>query len=499
MSVIEELRQNDPARTTCYILLHRETDADLAQALEQNPFVADIGLNLEGVQQTDWDSLRRVIATRANLENVELLDAGHPEERTAPAGLVRAFLHAIQQNTAIRSVAVCWLCLPTDISTFVDNASSIASFRLFDCDMEPGERGQSARDLAAALRRNTNIESLQLWHLDDLYAIPILEGLQLRTSVKTFVFSPCVSFSDAAAHALQRLLESTTSIQKFELRHFRDESLIRPIAQAITSSESVSELKFVGSRFEDQSSLAQLRSILQNKRNLTSLCFHHCGFGGAQVHGDIISLLLRPDSQLRCFEFHNYRWPLEFVDGVFRRIPFEALLRAIEKSKLERFKIGRIETPHQLQTLTQSIPSMKLKELDVGFYHDDGSDDEDDEEEGEFDQETIRQGLLQAVKNNFSLHTVKGEIEHRHESDDLFGGAEDKQRLAFYANRNESLDQWVDHPETVQQKVWPDALGLAERAGPNALFRGLRSVLGSDYVHLPGGRKRKRTQHYSPS
>ena len=58
----------------------------------------------------------------------------------------------------------------------------------------------------------------------------------------------------------------------------------------------------------------------------------------------------------------------------------------------------------------------------------------------------------------------------------------DKQRLAFYANRNESLDEWVDHPETVEQKVWPDALGLAERAGPGALFRGLRSVLERDYA-----------------
>ena len=83
---------------------------------------------------------------------------------------------------------------------------------------------------------------------------------------------------------------------------------------------------------------------------------------------------------------------------------------------------------------------------------------------------------------------------------DLFDSVDEKQRLTFYANRNESLDQWVDHPETVeQQKVWPDALGLAERAGPNALFRGLRSVLERDYVSLPGGRKRKRPQHYTPA
>jgi len=73
--------------------------------------------------------------------------------------------------------------------------------------------------------------------------------------------------------------------------------------------------------------------------------------------------------------------------------------------------------------------------------------------------------------------------------------AEERKTLAFYTNRKESLDQWVDHPEMVEQKLWPDALGLAEKAGPNSLFCRLRSVLGRDYVSLPGGRKRKREQN----
>ena len=66
-------------------------------------------------------------------------------------------------------------------------------------------------------------------------------------------------------------------------------------------------------------------------------------------------------------------------------------------SKLERFKIGAIHTQQQLQTLTQSIPSMKLKELEVDFW------DDHDEDELEFVPETIRQELLLAVKNNFSF------------------------------------------------------------------------------------------------
>jgi len=122
-----------------------------------------------------------------------------------------------------------------------------------------------------------------------------------------------------------------------------------------------------------------------------------------------------------------------------------------------------------------------------------GSDDED-EAESEFSGETIRQDLLHTVESNFSLQSVKAGLA----GTDLFDDGS-KQTLAFYANRNESLDQWVDNPETVeQQKVRPEALSLAEKAGPDFLYRGLCSVLGSDSSSLPHGRKRKRTQYYTP-
>jgi len=52
---------------------------------------------------------------------------------------------------------------------------------------------------------------------------------------------------------------------------------------------------------------------------------------------------------------------------------------------------------------------MKLKELEVHFGRDEGSGDED-EEGGGFGQEIIRQDLLRAVKNNFCLLSVKGDI-----------------------------------------------------------------------------------------
>ena len=374
------------------------------------------------MQLTDWNSLLRVLATRATLETVKLCDALSADQRNnASAGLVRAFLQTIQQNSSIRSVELCCLRLPNSVSMFLGNVPSTTSLRLFMCDMEPTEREQGVGDLAAALRRSKNIQSLRLNRLDDIYAVPILEGLGNNTSVKTFIFSPTSDFtntSDVVSHALQELLESTTSIQRFELESsvFYGDAF-RPIAQAITGSECVSELKFVGSRFEDQSSLAQFRSILQNKRNLTSLRLTHCGFGRGQVDGDITSILSRPDSPLRCFEF----------DRTFRmesEVQFENLLRAIVKSKLERFQIGSIETLQQLQALTRSIPSMKLKELDVWIRH--GEDDE----EGEFGRESIRHDLLHALKNNFSLRSVKGKHPN---GTDFFDSDDDKQRLALYA------------------------------------------------------------------
>ena len=82
---------------------------------------------------------------------------------------------------------------------------------------------------------------------------------------------------------------------------------------------------------------------------------------------------------------------------MFPRIPFKTCFEAIQKSKLlERFSIGSIETHHQLQTLTQSIPSMRIRELDVAF-------------DGQILRENAnpRQNLLLAIKNNFSLRSVK--------------------------------------------------------------------------------------------
>jgi len=440
---VEQLRQNNPAITeTITSLMDQTSDADLARALQQNSFVTSFGFDLEGVQRADWDSLLHVIAMRANLEKVELQDAESAEQRNAPSALVSAILRAIQQNTSVQTIFCFSLRLPTDVSTFLDTASTITLLSLSNCDMGPNEREHGTRDLAAALQRNTNIKTLRLCKMDDIYAIPILQSLQANSSLTTLTIGG-ESFSDATTREIQQLLESTTSIQAFELMDssFRGDSF-HPFAQSLIQSRIVSALKFSFCKFRDDESAAQFRSILRNKQNLTDLCLDCCHYSRGPVHTDIISAMLRSNSQLQSVELQG------FSVGTTRQ--FQNLLRAVEKSKLERFVIGRIQSNQQFLALADSIPLMRVKELKVVF-------------EWDFDGGNIEHVLLQAVKYNFSLRSIRCERWARR---DLFDD-DHKAMLEVYADRNECLDQWVENPETVEEKVWPDALKLSEKAGQN--------------------------------
>jgi len=139
---------------------------------------------------------------------------------------------------------------------------------------------------------------------------------------------------------------------------------------------------------------------------------------------------LRPDSPLQSFELKEHR-----LGDTLPNSQFQNLLRAVEISKLERFVIGGTESHEQLRTLTESIPRMRVNELEVFIASD--------------QQNVNKQLLLQAVRNNFSLRSVAGRCCRRFERD-LFDD-NDKTRLVFYANRNELFDQWVDNSETVGQ------------------------------------------------
>jgi len=304
----------------------------------------------------------------------------------------------------------------------------------------------------------------------------MLQSLRVNTTLKTLdIYSPqSERISDALSSAIQQLLEASTSIACFEISIDMRPKLPPPIARGIIRSASLSELRFAGFDFMDNESAVQFRSILQNKPKLTCLRLHLCD-GGQIFREAVMSTIGRSSSQLRCFEFFG-NCLTTYSNG-----QIGPLLQAVKKSNaLERFAIGEIGLNRQLELLTRSIPSMRVKELVIHVVDTSGRN--------------INESILEAVKNNYSLRSVTGHIiRHRDNSRaSLFDDVGDEQRLAFFLDRNERVEQWVKNPEkVVDRKVWPKALHLAQRAGPNSLFRGLRSVFESEYVNTTS-RKRKR-------
>ena len=69
---------------------------------------------------------------------------------------------------------------------------------------------------------------------------------------------------------------------------------------------------------------------------------------------DIISALLQPNSPLKSFKLQELNLGDALPDGQFQN-----LLRAIEKSKLERFAIGRIQSQQQLVDLSQELQAWR--------------------------------------------------------------------------------------------------------------------------------------------
>lgn len=116
-----------------------------------------------------------------------------------------------------------------------------------------------------------------------------------------------------------------------------------------------------------------------------------------------------------------------------------------------------------------------------------------------------RETVLKIVKSNFSLREVRGE-------DDAYGNdantegnvfrENDQRRLAFYADRNEHMAQWIEKPtDTVPNKdLWPRVLTVAAAtpgADPSVLFRCLMAISG-DLGTVKRTRKRRRPAYFEP-
>ena len=188
------------------------------------------------------------------------------------------------------------------------------------------------------------------------------------------------------------------------------------------------------------------------------------------MRDSLSAVLVRPHSPLQNLELEQYS-----LDSLFPGPTFGALLSVVGRSTLERFSIGNIQSEEQFQSLLSTLPAMKIQELEFQLNSQlrVGAD--------------RKQDLLRAVKQNFSLRSLKV---------DFTGGRafftdDDKKQLQFYFDRNKCMAQWVANPDTIPRLLWPDALGLALEAGEDSLYLSLQAVLGNEVESAVGKKKRK--------
>jgi len=461
---LEMLRRNDPQQTRVEIRLDEEDDAAIAQALEQNQYVSHIRLNL-GQRNTDWNHLHQVLATRRNLVQFVLLCIP-----SIPGGRIRPILQAIQQNASVRVVEYfhnTWEA--EDLCSFLDAAVHITDLALVRCDLTGGEQG--ARDVTAVLQRNINIKTLTLCSVGP-FLDTVLEGLISNTCLKKLVIGDVFLAEASTRNALRVLLESTRSIQHLKLVGTRGESF-RVVAHGLIDSSTVTDITLKYCSFQDEGSMGLLNQIFERKQNLHTLAIKGCAFYSQwpQLHQALFSALRRDDSPLRHFRFEDmHHVPNDSIQS------FRSLCQAVAESKLETFSIGIVDTLSRSQTLADALPSMKIREIVIqfGFF-------------GLNETDRMEQTVCRAVKNNFTLQSVK----HQHGSAEPFDPTDEDGTLKFCLERNIRLAKWVENPATVPKHLWKEATTLATKAGPDVLFQLLRKI-GPEVLPVRG-RKRKRS------
>jgi len=171
------------------LMNHEDDPAALARALSQNPYITSIRFDLEAVAVTaNFDPLLREVARSDILEKVCLPGCTFPGATVRLHSIhARPFLEAFQQNARITTVhLVCLRLTAIDVATLLDNSSSLSTFRLQSCAAESQE---AAAAIAAALERNTTIETLELKVLSTPLLVAILERLRHNGSVKKLMYS----------------------------------------------------------------------------------------------------------------------------------------------------------------------------------------------------------------------------------------------------------------------------------------------------------------------
>jgi LSD1 subclass zinc finger protein len=446
------LRGNDPHQTFIWIpFCDFSDDVALSKALQANDYVSKIHLELMDLpSNSNWDSLRHVLATRENLHEVTLRDTfSVPAERVAP------FLRAIQQNPSIHTVTLRSLQLP-ELGAYLHSATSITTLKIQGCRME---YPRGARSIAAALCHNRNIQRLELTFLNEMCLLPILKCLVFNTSVKELELGFGGNPSHNVAHALKNLLESTGTIRQFELTLTRvqaEAGTFHQIAQGIIQSTSVTDVKLEGCWFCNQEVVLLLNNILKSKSNLQSLNLKDCF---VDVHGEesfrtAILSLLQPDSSLRSLALHsdcNLLTGAAFSFGFQPYKEFCRFLTAVETSPLERLSIGTIDSREKCLALNASIPKMQVETLELSLQH---------------YLQDLKVDFIQAIKQNASLQTVVVTDGKSRE----WLNEEERMQLNSYTSRNEFLAEWIENPASVPRATWPEYLAVTQTTGPDTVF-----------------------------
>jgi len=225
------------------------------------------------------------------------------------------------------------------------------------------------------------------------------------------------------------------------------EHSFRPVAQGLIDSSMVEDITFHAWAFYGEGSVRLLNQILERKQNLHALAFRDCIFHAPlpQLLQALSSALRRPASPLRHFQFDDHHY------SSLSNQSFSNLCQAVTESKLETFSIRVDHNQNRIQSLANTIPSTKIRELAIQFDHD-----------GFQNRNHTMQTLHLGLKNNFTLQAVK-----YRRFDIPFDASDVDQTMKFYLQRNIRLAQWVENPATVPEHLWKEATTLAAKAGPN--------------------------------
>jgi len=477
------VRRNDPDTSEFEIDLSLfSTDPEVkafAEALEQNEYINGIVFLMGGMMSClNWDPLFRVLSSRRNLTAV-VLSGNHRVPRPSST-VITMFLRSLQQNAKIsRASFVDIIFSDEDIGFFVDTAGSVDFLCFAECDFLSANQQQDASNFASAIQRKTNLDTLVLDSLRDMYLQQIVQCLGSIVCLNKLIFAvSSLSMNEASSLAIQHLLVSTKTITGLYLSSWNTNVVknmvaFRNIVQGLINSTTVQNVVFSTCTFGTSESIGLLSSFLQEKQNLHSLEILDCIlFSDTNLLMKALSgCLVRADSAMRNLSFH----------GTLPDSAFSAFLNAVEKSKLEQLSFSKILSLQRLQMMAKSISTMKVKDLVLYF---------------EYNGPGLEKALLEAVKKNSSLQSYRLVFDHPHSFHGIaIADAKWDQCLV----RNKKMAEWIEKPSTITKCVWPDALAsAAEVADPSLLFQALRTV-GSELGPSAGKRKRKRPSFYIPS